>query len=140
MAKRLGIPLPGSSKKLPGDLEEIVLRLAIGDLLERRPGEISGGQTMKVALARAFVRPARLYLFDEPLTGIDAEERLRLAREMVSFLMSRRALCVWVTHAPEEISAVAEEIVPVFPEGEGQPMELSPGRGSPGTRVWRVPR
>jgi ABC-type sulfate/molybdate transport systems ATPase subunit len=96
---------------LPDRLRTLVERFGIGDLLGKRPGMLSGGQTMKVALARAFLKDARLYLLDEPLTGIDPEGRFRLTGEVAALLRERRAMALWVTHTPGELSPVADGMV-----------------------------
>jgi ABC-type molybdate transport system ATPase subunit len=96
---------------LPDRLRTLVERFGIGDLLGKGPGALSGGQTMKVALARAFLKDARLYLLDEPLTGIDPEGRTRLTREVAALLRERCAMALWVTHTPGELSPVADGMV-----------------------------
>ena len=103
-------------RPLPDRLLALVERFGIGDLLAKESGALSGGQTMKVALARSFLRRARLYLLDEPLTGIDPEGRALLTREIAALLRKRRAMAVWVTHTPAELSSVAEEMVLLLPE------------------------
>ena len=126
------------TRLLPEGVAEQVERFGIGDLLEKRSGELSGGQAMKVALARAFLKPARLYLLDEPLTGIDPEGRALLTEEVASLLERRRAMAVWVTHAPGELSAVANDMVVLLPEESSEPL---PGSGRPldsGERVTRA--
>jgi len=82
----------------------------IGELLDKRVGEISGGQARKVALARMFLKPARLYLLDEPLTGIDPVARLSLTGILLKHLEEIGAPALWVTHSPEEVACVADEM------------------------------
>lgn len=124
------------NRSLPERLIALVERFGIGDLLKRRPGTLSGGQTMKVALARAFLKETRLYLLDEPLAGIDPEGRHHLTREIAALLRERGALAVWVTHAPGELSPVAESMVAIA-EDEEAPVRRS-GEARPG-REGRAP-
>ncbi len=107
----------GSRKRpLPDGLLALVERFGIGDLLGKGAGALSGGQTMKVTLARSFLKDARLYLLDEPLTGIDPEGRAHLTREVAALLRERGAMAVWVTHSPGELSPVADSMVAISPE------------------------
>ena len=109
--------LSGSRKGLlPERVTELVERFGIGGLLGKRTGELSGGQAMRVALARSFLKRARLCLLDEPLTGVDPEGRALLTREIAALLRERVAVAVWVTHTPGELSPVAEDMVVLLPE------------------------
>ena len=122
----------GSRRRpLPARLLLLVERFGIGDLLEKGPGALSGGQTMKVALVRSFLKETRLYLLDEPLTGIDPEGRGRLTQEIAALLRERRAMALWVTHTPGELSPVADKMValPLEEEAPGRIEEEGPPVG-----------
>jgi ABC-type sugar transport system ATPase subunit len=94
-------------KREVGSLSEL---FGIGELLDKRVEEISGGQARKVALARMFLKPARLYLLDEPLSGIDPAARLSLTGILLKRLEENGAPALWVTHSPEEVACVADEM------------------------------
>ena len=79
---------------------ELLRRLGLGDWLDRRPGELSGGMCRRVAIARALAAPAGVFLMDEPLKGLDSQTRaltLKVIRQE-----TRDALLVLVTHQEED--------------------------------------
>jgi multiple sugar transport system ATP-binding protein len=85
--------------------------LQIGGLLDRRPGQLSGGQQQRTALARAVVHKAQVYLFDEPLSNLDAKLRLE-ARAFLKHLQREVGVTgVYVTHDQSEALALADTIV-----------------------------
>ena len=84
--------------------------LKIGDLLDRLPSQISGGQQQRTSLARALVYPSRVYLFDEPLSNLDAKLRLE-ARGFLNHLQRDMGMtAVYVTHDQAEAMALATRI------------------------------
>jgi ABC-type sugar transport system ATPase subunit len=84
--------------------------LKIGDLLARLPSQISGGQQQRTSLARALVYPSRVYLFDEPLSNLDAKMRLE-ARGFLNHLQRDLGMtAVYVTHDQAEAMALATRI------------------------------
>ena len=86
-------------------------RLGISHLLDRKPHELSGGERQRVALGRAIVRDPAAFLFDEPLSNLDAKLRRRV-REDIRQLQTDLALTVaYVTHDQEEALAVSDEII-----------------------------
>src|SRR5205085_6355981 len=89
-------------------VREVAELLALGELLERYPGQLSGGQQQRVALGRALVRRPGLLLLDEPLASLDAPLRLELRREL--HLLHRRfpATMVYVTHDPLEAMSLGD--------------------------------
>jgi ABC-type Fe3+/spermidine/putrescine transport system ATPase subunit/ABC-type sulfate transport system permease component len=86
-------------------------RFGLQGLEDRYPGELSGGQQKRVALARALANEPRLLLLDEPFTGLDAPVRLRMVRELRRLQRERGLSTVIVTHDPEEAALLAEEIL-----------------------------
>jgi ABC-type sugar transport system ATPase subunit len=89
---------------------EVAEVLKIGDLLNRLPSQISGGQQQRTSLARALVYPSRVYLFDEPLSNLDAKLRLE-ARGFLNHLQRDMGMtAVYVTHDQAEAMALATKI------------------------------
>jgi len=82
----------------------------IGDLLNKKVDELSGGQSRKVALARMFLKPCSLYLLDEPLTAIDPPARRVLTGVILNILNEAGVPAIWVTHSPDEVACVANEM------------------------------
>ncbi|MEQ1912133.1 MAG: ABC transporter ATP-binding protein [Vicinamibacterales bacterium] len=101
--------------------------LHIGDLLERRPSQLSGGQRQRVALGRAIVREPKAFLFDEPLSNLDAGLRLETRAEIALLHQRLQATMVYVTHDQEEAMTLGDRIV-VMCDGDvvqaGPPMEV----------------
>jgi multiple sugar transport system ATP-binding protein len=95
--------------------------------LDRRPSELSGGQRQRVAIGRAIVRQPRLFLFDEPLSNLDAALRMNTRIEIASLHRTLNATIIYVTHDQTEAMTLADRIV-VLRDGrieqEGPPMTL----------------
>jgi multiple sugar transport system ATP-binding protein len=85
--------------------------LRLGELLERRPTELSGGQRQRVAIGRAIVREPRIFLFDEPLSNLDAELRVSMRAEIVALHRRLRTTMIYVTHDQVEAMTMADRIV-----------------------------
>ncbi|MDP1631136.1 MAG: ABC transporter ATP-binding protein [Caulobacter sp.] len=85
--------------------------LQIGDLLDRRPKELSGGQRQRVAIARAIVREPEVFLFDEPLSNLDAALRAQTRLEIAGLHASLATTMVYVTHDQLEAMTLADRIV-----------------------------
>ncbi len=85
--------------------------LAIGHLLERYPRQMSGGQLQRVAIGRAVVRNARLYLFDEPLSNLDAQLRDEMRGEIKRLHQELGKTMIYVTHDQIEAMTLADRIV-----------------------------
>ncbi|WP_338446245.1 ABC transporter ATP-binding protein [Pelagerythrobacter marensis] len=85
--------------------------LGLADLMDRRPAELSGGQRQRVAIGRAIVREPDLFLFDEPLSNLDANLRAQMRREFAELHARLRAPTVYVTHDQAEAMALADRIV-----------------------------
>ena len=101
--------------------------LALEALLERRPAELSGGQRQRVAIGRAIVRTPKLFLFDEPLSNLDAALRVATRIEIARLHRDLKATMIYVTHDQVEAMTLADRIV-VLRAGKveqiGTPMEL----------------
>ena len=85
--------------------------LEIGELLHRRPGALSGGQRQRVALGRAIVRQPKLFLFDEPLSNLDAALRATMRVELARLHRRLKATIVYVTHDQTEALTLGEKII-----------------------------
>ena len=101
--------------------------LSLEDYLGRRPAELSGGQRQRVAIGRAVVRQPKLFLFDEPLSNLDAALRVNTRLEIARLHRELRATMVYVTHDQTEAMTLADRIVVMNAgriEQVGTPMEL----------------
>ncbi len=105
------------------DQDEAVKRVAdmldIGHLLERKPGQLSGGQRQRVAMGRALVRDPMLFLFDEPLSNLDAKLRVQMRSEIKKLHNRLQTTVVYVTHDQVEAMTLATKIA-VMQAGEIQ--------------------
>ncbi len=101
--------------------------LGLEALLDRRPGELSGGQRQRVAMGRAIVRAPQVFLFDEPLSNLDAQLRNQVRTEIKKLHQQVRTTAIYVTHDQVEAMTLADRIV-LLREGRieqvGPPMEL----------------
>jgi multiple sugar transport system ATP-binding protein len=101
--------------------------LRISELLARRPSQLSGGQSQRVAIGRAIVKEPDAFLFDEPLSNLDAELRVKMRSEIVALHRRLKSTMVYVTHDQVEAMTMADTIV-VLREGAveqvGTPIEL----------------
>jgi len=101
--------------------------LQITELLARRPSQLSGGQSQRVAIGRAIVKEPAAFLFDEPLSNLDAELRVKMRSEIVSLHRRLKSTMVYVTHDQVEAMTMADTIV-VLRDGAveqvGPPVEL----------------
>jgi multiple sugar transport system ATP-binding protein len=120
------------AQRLPkADVERRVLQaaaiLGLEDLMDRKPGELSGGQRQRVAMGRAIVRDPAVFLFDEPLSNLDAELRSRLRSEIKKLHRKLRATIVYVTHDQVEAMTLADRVV-ILNRGRieqvGRPMDV----------------
>jgi len=112
-------------------VEEAAKLLDMEGLLRRRPGALSGGQQQRVAIARAIVREPDVFLFDEPLSNLDAKLRVETRTELLRLQRQLTATMVYVTHDQEEAMILADELI-VMNQGRVQQA------GSP-TDVYRRP-
>ncbi|CAD0184316.1 Trehalose import ATP-binding protein SugC [Ruegeria sp. THAF57] len=92
-------------------LKEVAQLLQIEPLLNRRPSQLSGGQRQRVAMGRALVRDPKLFLFDEPLSNLDAKLRVEMRTEIKKLHQTLDASIVYVTHDQIEAMTLATKIV-----------------------------
>src|SRR5581483_10376292 len=101
--------------------------LGIGELLKRKPRQLSGGQRQRVALGRAIVRHPRVFLFDEPLSNLDAKLRVQMRVELKKLHQRLGTTAVYVTHDQVEAMTLGDRVV-VMKDGVvqqvGEPLEL----------------
>src|SRR5579862_8136469 len=101
--------------------------LKLEDLLQRRPKDLSGGQCQRVAIGRAIVKKPKIFLFDEPLSNLDAELRVQTRLEIAKLHQSLRATMIYVTHDQSEAMTLADRIVVLRSgaiEQVGRPIDL----------------
>ncbi len=119
-------------RKMPKqEIEEIVDRVAkllqIENLLDRKPSQLSGGQRQRVALGRAIVRKPSVFLFDEPLSNLDAELRVQMRAEIANLQKRLGITSVYVTHDQVEAMTMGDRIA-VLHDGNlrqvGSPLDL----------------
>jgi multiple sugar transport system ATP-binding protein len=91
-------------------VEEAARLLGISQLLDRKPGELSGGQRQRVALGRSIVRNPTVFLFDEPLSNLDAKLRIQMRGEIIKLQRSLQITQVYVTHDQVEAMSMADRI------------------------------
>jgi multiple sugar transport system ATP-binding protein len=108
-----------SKAEIDERVERTSRTLQIADLLDRRPGFLSGGQRQRVALGRAIIRPANLYLLDEPIGHLDAKLRHRMRGELKAMSADMNATIVLVTTASREALALGDRIA-ILREGHLQ--------------------
>jgi len=85
--------------------------LGLEDYLDRKPRQLSGGQRQRVALGRAIVRQPRVFLFDEPLSNLDAQMRVSMRREISRLHQELKVTMIYVTHDQVEAMTMGERIV-----------------------------
>jgi multiple sugar transport system ATP-binding protein len=85
--------------------------LGLTDLLERKPGQLSGGQRQRVAMGRAIVRQPAVFLFDEPLSNLDAKLRVQMRVEIAKLHQRLGTTIIYVTHDQVEAMTLADQIV-----------------------------
>jgi multiple sugar transport system ATP-binding protein len=110
-----------------GATDRAAAMLALGPLMERRPAELSGGQRQRVAIGRAIVRRPKLFLFDEPLSNLDAALRVATRIEIARLHRELGATMIYVTHDQVEAMTLADRIVVLRAgrvEQAGRPMDL----------------
>jgi len=112
-------------------LEEVAEILGMTELLDRRPAQLSGGQRQRVAIGRAMVRDPSVFLFDEPLSNLDAQLRTQMRLEIKKLHLKVGTTIIFVTHDQVEAMTLADRIV-IMKDGHIQQV------GTP-TEVYRHP-
>lgn len=123
-----GLRIRGYDKQeITGRVSEAAAILGLTDYLERKPRALSGGQRQRVAMGRAMVRHPSAYLFDEPLSNLDAKLRVQMRSEIVDMQRRVGATAIYVTHDQMEAMTMGDRIA-VLKDGKieqlGTPMEL----------------
>ena len=116
-----------SKKEIQEKVEKTAKILQIDSLLNRKPKELSGGQRQRVAIGRAIVREPKVFLFDEPLSNLDAALRIQMRMEIAKLKATLKTTMVYVTHDQTEAMTLADKIV-VLRDGNveqvGSPLQL----------------
>ncbi|MEN5275712.1 sn-glycerol-3-phosphate ABC transporter ATP-binding protein UgpC [Brucella sp. TWI432] len=130
VAQNMGfaLELAGSSKQeIARKVNEAADILGLQPLLDRKPAQLSGGQRQRVAMGRAIVRNPKVFLFDEPLSNLDAKLRVKMRAEIKALHQRLKTTIVYVTHDQIEAMTMADKIV-VLNGGKveqiGSPLEL----------------
>ena len=123
-----GLKIRGESRtEIERRVNEAARMLGLEDYLDRRPSALSGGQRQRVAMGRAIVRQPVAYLFDEPLSNLDAKLRVEMRSEIVALQKRVGATTIYVTHDQIEAMTMGDRIV-ILKDGKieqiGPPMEL----------------
>ena len=121
--KMAGMPEAEQAKKI----EAAAKVLNLTNYLDRRPGQLSGGQRQRVAIGRAIVREPAAFLFDEPLSNLDASLRVTMRQEITELHQSLKTTMIYVTHDQVEAMTMADKIVVLNAgriEQVGSPLEL----------------
>ena len=130
-----GLKMRGIAKdEISNRIDAAARMLDIAELLERRPKQLSGGQRQRVAMGRAMVRRPQLFLFDEPLSNLDAKLRVQMRTELKRIRQQVKTTTVYVTHDQVEAMTLADQVVVMnkgLIEQVGSPADLY---SSPRTR------
>ena len=130
VAQNIGfsLSLAGASKAAQAEAAGRVARmLQLEALMDRRPAQLSGGQRQRVAIGRALVRDPKVFLFDEPLSNLDALLRVQMRLELAKLHSDLKTTMIYVTHDQVEAMTLADKIV-VLDKGviqqAGSPLEM----------------
>ena len=130
VAQNMGfaLELAGRSKAdIKAEVDKAADILSLTPLLDRKPAQLSGGQRQRVAMGRAIVRHPKVFLFDEPLSTLDAKLRVKMRAEIKALHQRLKSTIVYVTHDQIEAMTMADKIV-VMNAGRveqiGSPLEL----------------
>ena len=123
-----GLKLEKRSKDEINDrVQEAAKILQIEDYLKRKPKQLSGGQRQRVAIGRAITRKPKVFLFDEPLSNLDAKLRVQMRIELTKLHRELNATMIYVTHDQVEAMTMADKIVVLrdgYVEQVGAPLDL----------------
>ncbi|MEO5805439.1 ABC transporter ATP-binding protein, partial [Devosia sp.] len=108
-------------------VDDVARMLQLDHLLDRKPAQLSGGQRQRVAIGRSLVRDPEVFLFDEPLSNLDAMLRVQIRLELATLHQTLKTTMIYVTHDQVEAMTLADKIV-VMENGSisqiGTPLEL----------------
>ncbi|MEP1208180.1 MAG: ABC transporter ATP-binding protein [Rhizobiaceae bacterium] len=132
MSVRKNIAFPMRMAKMPAEeqekrIEAAAKALNLTEYLDRKPGQLSGGQRQRVAIGRAIVREPKAFLFDEPLSNLDAALRVGMRLEISEMHKRLETTMIYVTHDQVEAMTMADKIVVLQAgviEQVGSPLEL----------------
>jgi multiple sugar transport system ATP-binding protein len=130
VAENMGFNLKLAGKprtEIDERVNEAARMLGLTPLLSRRPSQLSGGQRQRVAMGRAVVRKPQVFLFDEPLSNLDAKLRVQMRTEIKALHQKVGTTSIYVTHDQIEAMTLADHIVVMHGgriEQQGHPMEL----------------
>lgn len=132
MTVRKNIAFPMRMAKMPQDQQDAKVAAAatalnLTDYLDRKPGQLSGGQRQRVAIGRAIVREPAAFLFDEPLSNLDAALRVGMRLEIMELHAKLKTTMIYVTHDQVEAMTMADKIVVLRAgviEQVGSPLDL----------------
>jgi lactose/L-arabinose transport system ATP-binding protein len=116
-----------AKEQIARQVQEAARILALEPLLDRLPKELSGGQRQRVAIGRAIVRNPQVFLFDEPLSNLDAELRVHMRIEIARLHKELQTTMIYVTHDQVEAMTLADTIVVLrdgLVEQVGRPLDL----------------
>jgi len=123
-----GLRMRGVARQaISRQVEEAARALSLEPVLERKPAQLSGGQRQRVALGRAIVREPKVFLFDEPLSNLDAKLRVETRAELARLHRRLKATVVYVTHDQEEAMTLGSRVAVMrdgFLQQVAPPMEL----------------
>jgi ABC-type sugar transport system ATPase subunit len=118
-----GLPMAAQNERA----DQVARMLQLEPLMDRRPAQLSGGQRQRVAIGRALVRDPEVFLFDEPLSNLDAQLRVAMRLELANLHKTLKTTMIYVTHDQVEAMTLADKIV-VLDKGRiaqtGSPLEL----------------
>ncbi len=114
VAENIGYALKVAGMKKPERLEKVravAKSVGLEEFMDRKPGQLSGGQRQRVAMARAIIREPAVFLFDEPLSNLDAKLRVQMRHEIRRIHNRIKATSVFVTHDQHEGMTLADRMV-----------------------------
>ena len=114
VAENIGYALKVAGMKKPERLDKVravAKSVGLEEFMDRKPGQLSGGQRQRVAMARAIIREPKVFLFDEPLSNLDAKLRVQMRHEIRRIHNRIKATSVFVTHDQHEGMTLADRMV-----------------------------
>jgi len=127
VAENIGYPLRTARRsraEIAQQVHEVADTLELTPYLDRRPAQLSGGQRQRVALGRAIIRKPELFLFDEPLSNLDADLRVSMRAEIVRLRNRIKTTMIYVTHDQTEAMTMGDRIAVFAPLADGRDTNL----------------